>query len=266
MHLNLYENHFSFINNFSTYAKRFQCEQCKRTFTDARNLNRHRKTYSTEIEEVYISGKFKTNETIFERLYRVMGINVAEEDRYYKFVSVYDYEAIQVPDQQTVRGREMHFVHVPATFSICSNIPDHTDPQHVVSGGNPQALVDKMVELQLEQQETASAIMRDKFEEIFNVLDEKLTALENLKSEEGKNKYNEIKTLKCGLERYCDQLPVIGFNSQRYDLPLIKRYLPYSLQKLDTLPEMVIRKDNSYMAKYLDLTNYLAAGTSLASF
>ena len=85
-------------------------------------------------------------------------------------------------------------------------------------------------------------------------------------------KHHEYLTLEYGFERYCDRLPVNGYNSQRYDIPLIRRYLPSSLERLDTLPNLVIRKDNSYMAlgttrlKYLDLTNYLAAGTSLSSF
>ena len=65
---------------------------------------------------------------------------------------------------------------------------------------------------------------------------------------------------------------VSNSGSMSYDLPLIKRYLPSSLKRLDTLPELVIKKNSSYMAletkrlRYLDLTNYLAAGTSLSAF
>ena len=54
---------------------------------------------------------------------------------------------IQFPDNEFVHGRSMHSVHVPATFSIASNIPDHREPVHEVSDGNPQKLVDKMVEI-----------------------------------------------------------------------------------------------------------------------
>ena len=70
--------------------------------------------------------------------------------------------------------------------------------------------------------------------------------------------------------KYCDQLIVIGFNSQGYDIPLIRKYLPSSLAKLDKLPRFVIKKDRAYMViaseklKFLDLTNYLAPGTSLS--
>ena len=78
-----------------------------------------------------------------------------------------------------------------------------------------------------------------------------------------------LETLMSKFEYYCDQIVVLGFNSQKYDIPLIKNYLASSLSKLDNLPRFVIKKDGGYMAiasdrlKYLDLMNYLAAGTSL---
>ena len=80
------------------------------------------------------------------------------------------------------------------------------------------------------------------------------------------------KSLLGSLAKYCDQLVIIGFNSQKYDVPLIKKYLPSSLERLDTIPSFVIKKETAYMAistkrlKYLDLCNYLAAGTSLEKF
>ena len=58
-------------------------------------------------------------------------------------------------------------------------------------------------------------------------------------------------------------------------IPLIRQYLPFylsSLERLDSIPSFVIKKNTSYMAiatdklKYLDLCNFLAAGTSLESF
>ena len=145
LYLNLYDNHFSYISKYNTYAKRFQCYGCDRTFNKSCHLSRHAKVCCTEVEELYIGGKFKTNDTIFERLYKV-GIEVQEQDRYYKFVSTYDYEAIQTPDNEIVHGRKMHYVHVPATFSVCSNIPGHTEPKHQASDGSPQKLVEKFRE------------------------------------------------------------------------------------------------------------------------
>ena len=76
-----------------------------------------------------------------------------------------------------------------------------------------------------------------------------------------KKKLNKYKTLLSKLTTYCDQLVVIGFNSQRYDIPLIKEYLPSSLRKFDSIPRFVIKKSGGYMViaskklKFLDLTN-----------
>ena len=114
--------------------------------------------------------------------------------------------------------------------------------------------------------------MRLKFQWVFDILAEKIEFFQELKSAKAKKSLELYSTLKCDFERYCDRLPLIGFNSQRYDIPLIRRFLPSSLDRLDTLPDLVIRKNNSYMAlgtkrlKYLDLTNYLAANTSLSAF
>ena len=76
-----------------------------------------------------------------------------------------------------------------------------------------------------------------------------------------------------GLYRYIQQHTVLGFNSQKYDLLLIKKYLPSSLIKLGGYtPRQVIKRGKGYMViatqklKFLDITNYLAAGTSLANF
>ena len=78
--------------------------------------------------------------------------------------------------------------------------------------------------------------------------------------------------MKASLEKYCSQHTVLSFNGSRYDLPLIKRYLPSSLNLFEDLPTQIITKDRGYFLlatkrlKFLDVTNFLAAGTSLSSF
>ena len=132
-----------------------------------------------------MGGKFKTNTTIFEKLEKV-GIKVPESDRYDKFISTYDCKAFQVPDNEVGHGRRIHYLHIPISYSVCSNIPGHNEPVHKTSDGNPQKVVHSMVELQLEHQETASAIMREKFDWVFLELQLKLNNLEKLESEKGK--------------------------------------------------------------------------------
>lgn len=267
MHINLYKNHFSYICNFKTYAKRFECNMCNRIFDRSDSLKKHIEVCCTEKEEVYIGGKFKRDETIFERLEKE-GYVINEEDRYYPFITVFDYEALQVSHNETIRGRDIYYKHVPATFSVCSNIPDHSEPVHVTSNGDAQQLVDEMVIIQLKHQQKASKILRQKYSITIQSLEKRLNEINDPTDKE----YKKVQTLYSGLIKYCDQLVIIGFNSQKYDIPLIRRYLPSSLHRLDSNPSFVIKKNRSYMAiatknlKYLDLCNYLAAGTSLVDF
>ena len=266
MYLNLYEKHFSYISDIGKYGKKYKCPECDRIFDRNNNFNRHVKICKPGIREVYLGGKFDAHhDSIFDKLEKI-GISVKESDRYYKFVSVFDYEAIQVPDPHKVHGMDILYTHIPATFSVCSNVPGFEDPVHIQSDGRPQLLVDKMVELQLQHQEKASQIMREKFNWVLREIYEKM---EIEIDEKMKQKLKYFYRRFC---KYCDTLPVISFNGQRYDIPLIRQYLPLALQKLDSLPNFVIKKTRSYTAigterlKYLDLTNYLAAGTSLAKF
>ena len=103
---------------------------------------------------------------------RKIWIILPEDDRYYEIVSDFDFEAIQVPDESSVHGRDIHYIHIPATFSVCTNIPGFEEPVHVQSSGSPQELVKQLVGLQIKHQETASQIMWKKFEWLFEKLDQ----------------------------------------------------------------------------------------------
>ena len=74
---------------------------------------------------MYIGGKYRNKKPVFELLDDI-DINVPEEDRYDKYFGCYDFKALQVPIEDELLGRVLHFDHVPATVSICSNIPGRT--------------------------------------------------------------------------------------------------------------------------------------------
>ena len=147
VHLNLYKNHFSFIKNINTYTKRFQCDTCDRIFDRSDYLMKHQNVCSTEIPESYSGSKLRPSETIFDMLEKV-GIVVPKEDRFYPYISVFDYESILRKEDSKIHGHNFRSAHVPLSYSICSNILDHTDVVHALSEGYPQKLVDSMVEHQ----------------------------------------------------------------------------------------------------------------------
>ena len=53
MHLNLYENHFSYIKKFKSHAKKIQYLNCTRILNQACHLQRHVKKCQTEVKEVF---------------------------------------------------------------------------------------------------------------------------------------------------------------------------------------------------------------------
>ena len=170
MHLNLYENHFSYIKNFKTYAQRFSCLICDTSFDRVDNLNRHSKTCCNEQQNIYVGGKYKKDHSLFQRL-EMAGYYAPKEDRFYHLISSFDMEAFQVKRNEKLKGRDILYKHIPASFSVHSNIPGHTAAQHRQSSGDPQKLIDELISILLLQQETASRIMHEKFEEIFARLD-----------------------------------------------------------------------------------------------
>ena len=78
--------------------------------------------------------------------------------------------------------------------------------------------------------------------------------------------------LKGQLEAYCDQLPVLGYNSSSYDLNLIKKKLSYTLGLHQQPRAFVVKKANKYMCiscdkfKFLDAMQFVAPGTSYTAF
>ena len=73
-------------------------------------------------------------------------------------------------------------------------------------------------------------------------------------------------------ERYCNTLPVFGFNSAKYDINLIKSYLlPIQVNERQIEPT-VIKKANQLVSfkfgdvQLLDIIYFLGGATSLDSF
>ena len=78
--------------------------------------------------------------------------------------------------------------------------------------------------------------------------------------------------LKRELDRFCCQLPVLGFNSRNYDINLIKRHLIKILDPVQNKDFNIIKKCNSYISistdkfQFLDVASYLSPNVSYAQF
>ena len=83
---------------------------------------------------------------------------------------------------------------------------------------------------------------------------------------------NQLIELQEHLGRYCNVLPVFGFNSAKYDINLIKSYLLPILINERNMEPTVIKKANQFVSfkfvdvQLLDIMNFLGGATSLDSF
>ena len=125
--------------------------------------------------KMFVGGKFKPKKTVFEDL-KELDVEVPEEDRYDPYFSVFDFEAmaVKVPKGTVVQGKTLHATHVPATVSICSNVPGHEEPAHLQTDGDPQKLVDDFVDVLLEHQNTRVGFLTQKYESVLNQLQERI--------------------------------------------------------------------------------------------
>ena len=67
------------------------------------------------------------------------------------------------------------------------------------------------------------------------------------------------------INQWCSQVPVVGFNSGRYDLQLIRKYFINHLGQENVLSgekQGRIMYMNTPQFKFLDITNYLSPGTT----
>ena len=86
-----------------------------------------------------------------------------------------------------------------------------------------------------------------------------------------KTKEHPLKKLRDRLEEYLKELPVLGFNSGKYDLSAVKEFLfPVLVQNEGV--QLAVKRNNNFMClktphlRFLDVTNFLAPGFSYDKF
>ena len=138
---------------------------------------------------------------------------------------------------------------------MCSNVPGFQSPVCFVNDGSAEGLVRRKVEHLLTISRAAYEILKPKYQFVLDALDER----DDRKSTNLKNK----------LDDFLKEHIVLGFNSGKYDINVVKVYLLKSLHPGITF---TIKKNNDYMCtktkelKFLDMKDYLAAGTSYDQF
>lgn len=177
--------------------------------------------------------------------------------------------------------------HVAVTGAIYSTVPGF-DRDYCFDNEDPEALIRDIYAKLLEISDESYCLEKEKFKAEFETLE---TLRAKIKSElamakdgcKEKASLNKIEKLIALFEKYCREHTVLGFNSGRYDLQLVKRVLYPDMvkrarqarnEKLKvgrSFPRCIAR-GNKVMAfstdnlKFLDLMNFIAPGFTLAKF
>ena len=146
--------------------------------------------------------------------------------------------------QESIKWQTRHH---PISVSVCSNAPCYREPQYFVSEDLTELLTE-MVEY-----------MREIALEIYVLASHRWDGLVQ-------------EDLKVKLEKYKQEVPVLGFNSAKYDLNLIKSEFAKVFGLHETKDYFVVKKSNQYLCIsntqfcFFDISHYLASGCSYAKF
>ena len=161
----------------------------------------------------------------------------------YPHAIVYDFEAYQDKTKESNPTRDLSYEseHVPISVSIADTL--NTEPEYICFK-DPEEFIRLFYQSLVQR----SALIRGDVEERYMPPD-----LEGLSKEQ----QNLIK-------QRCSQVPVVGFNSGRYDMQLIRTYFITHLGQengvLSGEKQGRIMYINTPQFKFLDITNYLSPG------
>jgi hypothetical protein len=274
MNLNLYMDHFSYIKDLRSYSRSYACRNCDKLWKHVGMLHRHEKNCKGGVRYKHPGGVYHTTKTVFEEL-EDEGIIVPPGDRYYPYRATYDIETMfHPPEKERTTKLEWVNQHVLLSISVCSNVPEFTEPKCFVLEGNSAETVEDCLQYLTEISQAAYFHLERNYLSAFGQINSKIDEdLKEFSDEEKEKKQKDHHLYQLGqkLERFLHELPVIGFNSGRYDINAMKIDFFSHLAERN-LVKYAVKRNNTFMAvkteklKFLDIANYLAAGFSYSQY
>ncbi|KAK3741920.1 hypothetical protein QZH41_001681 [Actinostola sp. cb2023] len=175
MYLNLYKDHFSFIKNVSRYSKSYQCSRCSKYWKDVGRLHRHEVKCEAKTRLRFPGAAYVVPPTIFEKL-GDEGIDIPEELRYFKYFATFDFESMLDRENLPENSKKLKWenMHVPLSFSICSNVPGYQEPKCSITNGDSHELLKEFNNYLLKISEESYRLLLNDFETIFTAIDEQI--------------------------------------------------------------------------------------------
>ena len=293
-----YNSHVCYVDNINALFKAFRCPTCDTYSQKTGNLERRLVRCSKLVKHIYPKNVYQLRETLFDKL-DSFGIQYTDDQKLFNNLAVFDFESIWIPEEKFKNTETTTWIgkHVPISVSISSNLI--TMPIFLCNS-NTRDLFESFIDAVGGLATQSKARMNLKFLEIETAIKSKLSrTLESLNERRCRNQRgsefedqcfedgneekdastqflqmqkNQLIELQEHLERYCNVLPVFGFNSAKYDINLIKFYLLPILINERNMEPTVITKANQFVSfkfgdvELLNIMNFLGGATSLDSF
>ena len=283
MYLNLYEAHFSYIKDIRMYSHSYKCSKCEQAlWKTPYDLHRHERTCEAGVNRKYKGGVYHPPPSVFERL-DDEGIVVEKMLRYYPYRATFDFESYFSDERLPANSDKLQWSarHIPLSVSVASNVPGHEAPCCFITDGDSDKLVADMMRHLHTISDAAYESLSVSYADVLDQLKARKESWDDAESEanteeeenEKESKTNPFNTLAGQLLGWLRQLPVVGFNSGKYDLNVVKKFfIPYLMKPSedDEIDEtrFVIKRQNTFMCfstnklKFLDMVNFLAPGYS----
>ena len=300
LYLNVSRGHFSYIRNIDAFAKSYVCQTCDACFDRFFNCKRHKCRPDKASRYAFKGGVFESPPTIFSKLSKFAGIVVGDEQdrRYYRYVITYDIECF-LPSTGTpasTHSTTYDNTHEFLSVSVCSNVPGFRQPVCFVRKSSVSECVGRFVAYLDRVSHVAGTLVKRSFVDVFD----KLRALTRRRQrreaffggDEGATAFlraNELAKLLSELHAYVNKVPVVGFNSQKYDINVMKAELFRQLQTLDDDDDgeivtddddeidtrsggFIVKKNNTFPCvetgrlRFLDICNFIAPGYSYEKY
>ena len=173
MHINIYNDHIFYINNFPAFAKKFECSHCSKLFNRRNNLHRHEST-STKSRYIYPGGFYSLHKTVFEEL-EDFGLHVASEHRSYPYHCTFVFESV-LQKQNIAAGQATTItsIHQPISVSVSNNI--NRDVTCYVDS-SAEVLVSSLLQYCATVQQEAAVRMLHRFSPVINQLQQYINFL-----------------------------------------------------------------------------------------
>ena len=241
---------------------------------------------------------YQLRETLFDKL-DSFDIQYTDDQKLFNNLHVFDFESICIPEEKFKSTETTTWIgkHVPISISMSSNL---IAMPIFFCNSNPRDLVESFIDAVEGLATQSKAQMNLKFLEVETIIKSKLTrTLQSLNErccrkqqvfefeDHCFEEYNEEKDastqflqmqknqlteLQEHLERYFNVLPVFGFNSEKYDIILIKTYFVPILINERNMEPTVIKEAKQFVsfkfgdAQLLDIMKFFSGAASLDSF